>query len=245
MAIISLLGSGEFKPWARAVDRWCADNAATPGDKVIVCPLASAPEGEDTFSRWANMGVEHYTALGLSPEVLQVRTRADAEDPANATAIDGATLIFFSGGNPGFLADALRDTPLWAAILRAVAAGTALGGCSAGAAAFGMKTFWVEDDQISRWVPGLGLLDKAFVLPHFDQLDHYEPGLRRKLMKERPAGSVLVGLDEDTALFGRGERWQVAGQAAVWLGEQGSRGDDLMAYREGDTPVARLGLALG
>ena len=242
MTIISLFGSGEFMPWAAGVDRWCVENASASNGRVLVCPTASAPEGESTFTRWANMGVEHYRSLGFSPEVLEVRTRADAERSSNAALIEDAALIFFSGGNPGYLADTLRDTPVWSAILAALANGTALGGCSAGAAAFGVKTFWVEGEGIGRWVPGLDLLDRAFVLPHFDQLDHYTPGLRRKLMKERPRGAVLLGVDENTAIYGRDGAWSVAGEGGAWVGEGQ---EELTAYRDGDTPLVRLGLALG
>src|SRR5205085_10219310 len=59
MPIVELLGSGEFEPWARPVDSWCAERATAPSERVLIVPTAAAPEGEDVFQRWAQMGIEH------------------------------------------------------------------------------------------------------------------------------------------------------------------------------------------
>ena len=79
MTAIALLGSGEFEPWARPVDTWCAEQATAASERVLVVPTASAPEGNDVFERWGRMGIEHYDAIGLAPEVLELRNRADAQ----------------------------------------------------------------------------------------------------------------------------------------------------------------------
>jgi len=42
--------------------------------------------------------------------ILTVNDRSDAESVAIAEQVVGAGLIYLSGGNPGFLADTLRDT---------------------------------------------------------------------------------------------------------------------------------------
>lgn len=160
MTAIAMLGSGEFEPWCDEVERWCLEHAGVDGDRVLIVPTASAPEGEDVFARWASLGLEHYRRLGLAPEVLEVRTRAEAERRSTASAVEGTRHIFFSGGNPGYLADALRGTPLWEAVTAAVARGTAIGGCSAGAVFLGVQAPFVANDAFSHWVPGLGLLGR-------------------------------------------------------------------------------------
>jgi cyanophycinase len=239
MAAVALLGSGEFLPWARPVDEWCVARATAPSDRVLVVPTASAPEGAETFERWGRSGVEHYAEMGLSPEVVPLRTRADAQDPAVAAMVEGARYIFFSGGNPGYLAETLADTAFWDNVRAAAGSGaTALGGCSAGAVAFGVLAPFVANDGVERMVDGLKVLARAFVLPHFDMLDQYQPGLRATFLGACPDGATPVGIDENTALYGDGERWHVTGAGAAWIGH------DLVPYRDGDEAAVSLGLAL-
>jgi hypothetical protein len=86
-------------------------------------------------------------------------------------------------------------------------------------------------------VDGLGLLSRAFVLPHFDALDGYQSGLRQLFLDACPPGRTPLGLDEDTAIVGDGERWLAFGAGAAWLpGENGT----LVAHRNGDEVVLRL-----
>jgi cyanophycinase len=229
MTTLALFGAGEFLPWARDVDRWCVETASAGGDRVLVAPTASAPEGDETFDRWARMGIEHYDALGLRPEVLDVRTRADAMDPAKARAVEGARLIYFSGGNPGYLAEALAGTPLWRAIADAAATGTALGGCSAGAMFLGVRAPFIGGEGVGRWVDGLALLQRAFVLAHFDALDSYRAGLQALMLDRCPPGCVAVGIDENTAMYGDGSSWTVTGSGAVTI-----RASDAVRYTAGD-----------
>ena len=78
MTAIALLGSGEFEPWARPVDKWCADHVKASSNRALVVPTASAPEGDNVFRRWGEMGVKHYEAIGFTPQVLELCVRADA-----------------------------------------------------------------------------------------------------------------------------------------------------------------------
>src|SRR5437764_194784 len=187
MTAIALLGSGEFEPWARPVDTWCAEQATAGTGGVLVVPTASAPEGDETFQRWGKMGVDHYRAIGLTPEVLDLRERADASKKEIVDAVQGARHIFFSGGNPGYLAETLIGTPFWDAVVAAVTNGeTALGGCSAGAAFLGAMAPFVAQDTLDHWTDGTKLLPRAYVIVHFDMLNTYVPGLRDMLLDMRP-----------------------------------------------------------
>jgi cyanophycinase len=234
MTAIALLGSGEFEEWARPVDAWCVEQAAAGSGRVLVVPTASAPEGDDVFSEWAAMGIKHYQAIGLKPEVLALRERADASNPAIVDAIAGASLVFFSGGNPGYLAETLVGTPFWATLVDAVARGeTALGGCSAGVAFLGNVAPFVAGENIDHWSDGTKLLPNAYLMPHFNMLDTYIEGLRSLVLQMKPAGSIAIGLDENTAMYGDGERWQVAGAARIWVGEDST--GELAGYRNGDS----------
>ena len=215
--LLALLGSGEFLPWQAGVDRWLLERARPGG--VLVLPTASAPEADGVFARWASMGLAYYRdELGVEAEVLPVRTRQDAERPDLVARLDAAALVFFSGGNPAYLVHVLRATPFWEALLGGMEDGLAFGGCSAGAASLGRV---VPDSAASRrggslvWEAGLGVLQRCCVAPHWDALETYRPGLTEEFARSVPEGDRLLAVDEQTALFGDGQEWLVAGAGAV------------------------------
>ena len=43
------------------------------------------------------------------------------------------------------------------------------------------------------------------------------------MIRSRPAGTTLVGIDEETAIVGDGARWTVTGRGAVHLIADGTR----------------------
>jgi cyanophycinase-like exopeptidase len=247
MAVFVLQGSGEFLPWAREVDRWAAEEATAPSDRALILPTASAPEGDDVFNNWAGMGAEHFTAIGLQPQVLPLKTRDDAFRTELVDEVPGARYIFFSGGNPGYLAETLRETPFWEAVLDALAHGTAFGGCSAGATAVGSVAPDVTSATVNindlRWVSGLPLFTTAIIPTHFDAVESFFPGLRRLIIDSRPADNVMFAIDEDTAACGDGETWTVRGKGAATIVD--ADGGDPVEHRTGSTVTCSLGLALG
>jgi cyanophycinase len=212
----ALLGSGEFQPWTREVDDWVLDRVTGDG-RVVVIPTASAPEGDEVFGGWARSGLEHFAAVGTAAEVLDVRDSTDAGDRAMAERITGASVVYFSGGNPAYLAETLRHSVLWQAILAGLDRGMGLIGCSAGMACLGRKApdSTVQELSPDLWVAGLGLFDRTWFGPHWDMLDRYAPGLVDHVAASVPVDDLLVGVDEQTALIGDGEQWQVVGRGAV------------------------------
>ncbi len=226
---------------------WCVERATAPTDRVLILPTASAPEGDETFEHWAGMGAEHYAALGLSPQVLPLRTREDASRSEIVDAVADSRLIFFSGGNPGYLAQTLRDTPFWEAVRDAIARGTALGGCSAGATAVGMVAPDVTSSKIDindlKWVDGLPLFTRASIPTHFDAVESFFPGLRQLIFDSRPADAVLFGIDEDTAACGDGTQWTVLGKRAVTIVP--AEGGDPIEHLSGSSVTCDLGLSPG
>jgi cyanophycinase len=219
-----LLGSGEFLEWSDEVDRWLLGRATGDG-RVLILPTASAPEGDEVFDRWASMGMQHYELLGIRAEVLPVKSRADAQDDAFAARVAGASMAFFSGGNPAHLARTLAGTRLWAAVLDAMAGGLAYAGCSAGIACLGESAL----DSAARSFgadalrgPGLGLFPRTHLAPHWDAVDRYVPGLRALIEAAVPPDERLLAVDEVTALVGDGSSWEVLGAAGVHVREDGA-----------------------
>jgi cyanophycinase len=208
---IALVGSGEFLPVMEAVD--AALLAGRP-PRAVFLPTASAPEGPERVDYWLRLGAEHYRRLGAEPVALAVLDRRDADDPANAAAIAGAGLVYLSGGNPGYLADTLRDTAVLGAIVAAWQAGAALAGCSAGACAL---TALADDTRMGATRLGLAVVPELVVLPHFDRIERWLPGIVARRAAGLTAGQTLVGIDEETALISGDGGWQVDGRRNVWI----------------------------
>ncbi len=212
------LGSGEFEPWAAEVDRWALARANGDG-RVLVLPTASAREGDGVFEGWGRQGLAHYARLGIRAEVVPLRTRADAARPDLAARMDGASAVFFSGGNPAYLAAVLAGTPFWAALTRSMTNGLVFLGCSAGMACLSALApdSEVEPADEGVWQPGLGVFRDTVLAPHWDALDTFQDGLTDLVIRSRRPGQVLVGVDEQTALVGDRRSWRVLGRRAVHL----------------------------
>lgn len=215
--MIGLLGSGEFQQWAEPVDRLLIESVSNRSNRVLILPTASAPEGDEVFDRWGTMGKEHYSKIGAEPEVVPLKTREDAFRDDIVERVNGAGLIFFSGGNPGYAANVLRESPFWLAVLRAVREGASFGGCSAGAGMLGATAPDVTSDVVANfrkmlWVEGLRLYPRLVIGAHWDALDSYVPGLTEFLVGLIPDGQILLAVDEDTAILGSGGRWTVYGR---------------------------------
>ncbi len=201
-----------------------------PRPRVAIVPTASYPDGEDVFARWASMGVAHFGELGAEVEPVLVRDRDDADDAAHAQAIGEADLIYLSGGKPDYLLRVLDGSLVGGALLDAHDRGAVLAGCSAGAMVLAGHTFDFRLRLMPwplRWRSGLGFAPGTSVVPHYDAWP--EP-MSALVALQAPRGSVVLGIDEETAVIGRDGSWQVHGAArvTVWRGRRRER------HRAGD-----------
>ena len=212
-APIALVGSGEYLPVMRDVE--AALIAGRP-PRYVQLATAAAPEGQKSLDRWHRLGKAQADRLGVEQVVVDVRTRADADDPALATTVAGAGLIYLSGGNPAYLADTLRDTAVLRAIVAAHLGGAALAGCSAGAMALADWAPWGAQAASAR-PTGLGLVPKVRVIPHFDVMGLRSPSMLTSALAALPDDVTLLGIDEETALVGGPHEWQVVGRQSVWI----------------------------
>jgi cyanophycinase-like exopeptidase len=209
---LALVGSGEYLP--QMADIEAALLAGRPA-RYVQLATAAVPDGPSVVERWHNLGIDQAKRLGVEAIILPVNDRAGADNAAIAEQIAGAGLIYLSGGNPAFLADTLRDTAVWEAIVEAWKVGAALAGCSAGAMAM---TSWIPSLRHPRQggTNGLGLLPHLRVIPHFDFFASKVPDLvTRFLLPHDPAITVL-GIDEETALVGGPKEWTVQGRQSAW-----------------------------
>jgi cyanophycinase len=219
---LALVGSGEYLPVMTGTEGLLLRGRPP---RYVQLPTAAAPEGEQSLRRWLDLGAAQAGRLGVEQVPVVVRDRAEADSADLAALIDGAGLIYLSGGSPTFLAQTLRGTAVWDAIFAAWQSGSALAGCSAGAIAL---TGWVPSMRALHREPdpGLGLLPGLRVLPHFDKMLGWVPDLLTRALMHPPAGTTVLGIDEDTALVdltGAGHTWDVHGRQQVWTLADGPR----------------------
>ncbi len=209
---IALVGSGEYLPVMQPVE---AGLIAGRAPRYVQLATAAVPDGPDVVARWHRLGAEQGQRMGVEVVQLSVRDRSDANTDAIAEQVAGAGLIYLSGGHPAFLADTLRDTKVWSAIVEAWRGGAALAGCSAGAMAL---TSWVPSLRHPREgaTPGLSLLPHLRVIPHFDAFAARIPDLITRFLLPHDDDVTLIGIDEETALVGGPLNWEVQGRQSVW-----------------------------
>lgn len=195
---IALVGSGEYLPVMQSVEEWLLEDR--PRNFVQIATAASL-EGDRSLSKWHQLGKESAERLGAKQIVLDIRTRADADNDRYVQALEDAGLIYLSGGNPGHLAKTLRGTKVWKAIRQQWKIGASIAGCSAGAMAL---CGYVPDFRHPKagGEEGLGLVMNARVIPHFDRYTRFIPDFALKpLITE---GNMVLGIDENTALVSDG-----------------------------------------
>jgi cyanophycinase len=181
--------------------------------KLVVIPAASSLP--DTGARYCRV----FRHLGArSVDQLHPRTRKEANDPEAVALIRGSTGVFLTGGNQFRLSKRLVGTALAQAIREVHAGGASVGGTSAGAAflsanmiAFGKSGSTPRPDMVTL-APGLGLTSRFIIDQHFRQRDRLGRLLTALAGSPRTIG---LGLDEDTAAFIEGDRFEVVGNGAI------------------------------
>ncbi len=189
-------------------------------------------------------------ALGATATNVWV-TREQAMTDSVARLLDGATGIWFGGGDQVRLAGVLKGTPTERAIHARYAAGAVIGGTSAGAAVMSAvmltgderrpggvarpdsEVVWgtLERDNVVT-AEGFGLLTNAIVDQHFLRRRRYGRLLSLVIEKEPHLGA---GIDEGTALVVEPSgRWRVRGASSVVIFDarkaaRGSHGDRVQA----------------
>lgn len=184
--------------------------------RLVVATVAShEPEGYfDGYRRaFADLGVTDLVEL-------YVKERAETALPETLRLMEGATGVFFSGGDQLRISSTLGDTPVARRVMEIFAAGGVIAGTSAGAAAMSdtmlVKGSNAESHRIGdlHMAPGLGLLPDVIVDQHFAERGRIGRLLGAVAQNPRELG---VGIDEDTAIVVRGDRFEVIGAGGVYV----------------------------
>jgi cyanophycinase len=229
--LIALVGSGEYLPVMEDVDRYLLDSLRLNGRKprVVCLPTAAGKEGDQSVNRWSNMGIRHFERLGADVTALRIIDRTSAQDEQYEHILEKADLIYFSGGDPGYLYESLKDTCAWRAAQRAWARGAVYAGCSAGAMILARR---MPSFRLAGTQEGFGVLPAEFLVPHFDAIPAVWKPVVFALQKQLKDGQHLIGVDEDTALVGslNGD-WKVMGKGSVQVLARAKKNK----YKNGDT----------
>jgi cyanophycinase-like exopeptidase len=184
--------------------------------RYLQIPTAASRESADRLSYWKELGLRQAQAIGVQETYLPIYTREDAFNQKYVDQVANSALMYMSGGDPHHLAEVLIDTPLWSAIIENWKTGASLAGCSAGAMVLSAH---IPNFRLLKKTPtaGLNLLPEVRVIPHFNKFFKWIPESAAKVLLHVPDNSILIGVDELTAIVKRsGENdWLVIGQAKV------------------------------
>jgi cyanophycinase len=204
--VLALVGGGE---WTDGCDFDAELLAASDGTEVAVLPTAAAFENPDRAVATATSWFERLGATVRNVRVLQHR---DALDPANVDAIRSARFIYLAGGSPLHLRSALKETPLWDALVDAWEGGAVVAGSSAGAMVLCDP---MVDPRGGAFTVGLGLVSNLAVLPHAtdDVAAHH-----KRTFELADDGLVLAAVGERSALLRDPDgTWRAVGRVSVWV----------------------------
>jgi len=210
---IALVGSGEYSVQMQELETELLHRAISRGKKntFLQIPTASSHEGEASRAKWKRLGEEQSNRIGSECIYLPIHEREDAFNPEFVDALEGAGLIYFSGGDPHRVAEIYRDSPVWQKIIDQWRSGSSLAGCSAGAMAFGGSIMGLRRSSHSA---GLALLPDIEVIPHYDKMLGWLPDRVAAFIAQNISQSTLLGIDENTALVYT-DAWRKYGRGNV------------------------------
>ena len=210
-----IIGGHEDKTGDRAILREVAERVGA--GPLVIATVASEVPGElwDEYERlFRTLGVRHVRRLDVS-------SREEATSPGKVAVLDGATGVFFTGGDQLKITSQIGDTPVYQCIRDVYDRGGTICGTSAGASVM-TETMLVSggSDHSHRiggalqLAPGLGLLPDVIVDQHFAERGRIGRLLGAVAQNPRIVG---IGIDEDTGIVVRRGRCRVIGSGAVYV----------------------------
>ena len=215
---LALVGSGEYLPAMAQLEKSLLADGIKNGKRAIYVqiPTAAGKESADRLEYWKELGKVQAGRLDVDSIFLPIFTRDDAHNPDFVALVNDSALMYMSGGDPHYLAETLMGTPLWDAIEENWRTGATLAGCSAGAMVLSSH---IPNFRLLKKAPtaGLNLLPEIRVIPHFNKFFKWIPESAAKVLLHVPDDSILIGVDELTAIVKRSgdDHWVVVGEAKV------------------------------
>ncbi|CAN5631740.1 hypothetical protein BH10ACT1_BH10ACT1_34510 [soil metagenome] len=206
---LALVGGGEFAEGCTFDAGLVAESGAT---EVLVIPTGAAYEHPQ---RLVDAATGWFERIGVGVRGLDVLARPDAQSSELAEVVRASKFTYLVGGSSMHVRSVLKDSLVWDALVAAWNDGGTLAGSSAGAMVLCDP---MVDSRGGAFTLGLGLLTGMAVISAHD---HWSEDAAHRTRKMSPAGLVLVGIDERTALIRQPDgswRTEGSGQVAVFLG---------------------------
>jgi cyanophycinase len=238
------IGGAEDKHGSRAVLEHFVRRSGGEHARLVVIPAASSiPDsvGQVYHGVFTNLGA-------VSVEIIEIKERADANQPARIAALETCTGLFLTGGDQVKLVSLLGGTLLADRIKQRWGAGMTVAGTSAGASALSQhmiafgRSGSTPSQRMVQLAPGLGLAEGVIIDQHFRQRDRV--GRLMTAVAYNPA--VLgIGLDEDTALvIGPDRQAEVIGSGSVTVVDGSHLQHTNIHSVKAHDPIAVLGVQL-
>lgn len=153
---------------------------------------------------------------------LHADSRAEAMDGEVHGMLDGATVVFFTGGDQLKLTSQLGDTPVYQKTRAIYEAGGCIAGTSAGASVV-CETMMVAGESSSsphvsdtlRMAPGFGFISGVIIDQHFAERGRIGRLIGAVAQNPRILG---IGIDENTAIVcDNGHGFSVLGDGGVYV----------------------------
>lgn len=210
---LALVGSGEYLVQMQEIESDLLHRGISRGksNTYIQIPTGAGQESADRIEFWRERGAAQAKRIGAECRFLPILKREDAFNETYIHEVTNAGLIYFSGGDPGYITEVFEGTPLWEKVKSEFFSGASLAGCSAGAMAFGSKIVGIRKSHAQS---GLGLIPEIEVIPHYDKFLGWVPDRIASIALRSDKGTYLLGIDEDTALV-LTDTWRVQGRSKV------------------------------
>lgn len=202
---LAFAGGGEF---SAGCDYDATLLAECRAREVVVLPTATAYENP---ARLRARAEDWFGALGAGCHWLDVYRRSDAEDPAAAAAVAGATMIYLTGGSPLHARSTLLRTAVWEALAGASAGGATVVGSGAGG---NVLCDHMVDVRGGAFTLGLGLTDELAMISRADTLSAERIA---RTVRLAPAGLLVAAAAERSALIHRPDgSWEAVGDVTLY-----------------------------
>lgn len=230
-----IIGGHEAKEGRREILKEVARRVR--GGRLVIATVAShQPEGY--FESYQ----QGFDGLGVGELVeLYVEERTEAMQEDKLALFEGATGVFFSGGDQLRITSQIGDTPLEARIRQVYEAGGVVAGTSAGASVMcetmlvkgsSKESYRIGDLQMA---PGLGLMRGVIIDQHFAERGRMGRLLGAVAQNPRVLG---IGIDEDTAIVVEDSRLSVIGSGAVYVADGAGITHSNIAEARTDNPLS-------
>ena len=202
--MIAITGSGEFLPSILDVDKKLL-NYLDDIPYVLTFSTAAGKESDERLSYWENLAIEHFKNLNVNHKHIDARNRNDLNIDSVIEEMKKSNFVFFSGGSPNHLYDAINYSK-FSDELQNIENRGIIAGCSAGAMIMGEKM-----------IKGVGLnyLPKTIVIPHYGESFYSWISNTVKVLNR--GKYKLLCLEKDTYFIKNGEQLSVLGKQNIHI----------------------------